>query len=1197
MPRPKSDTAETLVETTDASAGAGRETPARSVDPWVLEAERSASAPRFRPPALGPVPKGPVYLLGLLAALRAAGLVLVAEAIARGIGALAAGDLAAETTRLIVVLGIAGALLRAGAEWATSVVARRIATSVKQRIRGRLWRQIAAGDAAGGGTAVLAADGLDDLDDYYVQSLPATIAAAVVPLLVGVRVLGADWLSAVIIVVTIPLIPFFMILIGRHTQQRTDEALTALTRLADHLAELARGLPVLVGLGRVDEQAKALEQLQRRYRERTQETLRWAFLSALALELVATISVAIVAVFLGLRLLNGTMELEPALVALILAPEAYAALRQVGTAFHASQDGLSALDRSREILERPAPADVRAASDSGPIRLESLSVQYAGRDAPTLAGISAELTGIVSIAGPSGAGKSTLLGALAGALPDDAVVSGRVHGVGADAVGWTPQAPRAFAGSPRAELALYGADPLAALDELGLAHVADAAVAELSPGEQRRLAVARALARVDAGARLLVLDEPTAHLDRASAERVRAAILRRADRTVVVLASHEPETTALATMTVPVGAASPVGAPPLAEERAAAGRTRLEAAAAADGLDTPSALRALGYSTNGKGAQGYSTNGKGGKGAKGSSTNGKGARLTIRSLIRPHFASWAGSIAMAVIAVSMGLALTAVSGWLIVRASIEEHIMMLLLAIVGVRAFGIFRSVGRYAERLLTHDAAFKVVDRLRVRLWRSIAARGAGSRRLLEGGAPLDYLVTLADELRDQLPRVLPPIAVGVLVIAGTGLTTAFIAPELTWIVVLTLAIATIVASALAIWSERGAAAARVGARSRIVRGTAALAAAAPDLRGNGVEGAALAQLDEASAELSAAERRGAWAAGLGSAVVTAALAALACLVPVLAPTLTAEAASVIALLTLALLEPLGDLVAAAHRVPALRAVLARLAPVLRPAAQPEWGDAEPPSPVAAVELDEVSVRYAGMSRPAVADVSGRAERGRWLVLDGPSGSGKSTLLSAIMGALPVERGAVRAAAAPATVSPTADIGRVADTADASERHTLYAAASAAGGVPLTELDERAWRSRVSWCPQDAYVFDSTLRGNLLLARTRDDAPDEAAMLAALEQAGLTRLVDSLGDGLDTRVGAGGSALSGGERQRLAVARALLTRADVILLDEPTAHLDAPTAAAMMADVREATADRVVMLVSHRHDDRLPADEIVTLA
>ncbi len=1157
MRRPGSDNAEpraTAPRTTALSRDAER----ASVDPWVLEAQRAASAPGFRRPALGPVPRGPVYLLGLLAALRAAGLVLVAEAVARGIGALSAGDLSAETTRLIVVLGIAGAVLRSGAEWATSVVARRIATRVKGDLRSRLWRRIAEGDPTGGGTAVLASDGLDDLDDYYVQSLPATIAAAVVPLLVGLRVLGADWVSAAVIVLTVPLIPLFMVLIGKHTQQRTDEALSALTRLADHLAELARGLPVLVGLGRVEAQAKALERLQAGYRERTQETLRWAFLSALALELVATISVAIVAVLLGLRLLNGTMQLEPALLALILAPEAYAALRQVGTAFHASQGGLAALERAQAIIDRPARSDIRAPlpdvpaaerADAGgtrpeappappPIRLDALTVRYAGREAPTLRAITAELRGIVSIAGPSGAGKSTLLAALTGTLPADAEVTGRIEGVVADAVGWAPQAPRAFATSPRAELALYGAEPTAALEELGLAHVADAAVPELSPGELRRLAVARALARVDAAATstgerlLLVLDEPTAHLDRASADRVRAAILRRAERAVVVLASHEPETTALATMTVRVGdlAVSPVpqqeGATTASEEHVAPA-ARLAAAAASPAAPTTAASR--------------------------------GRRLTLRSLLRPHAAIWAGAIALAAVAVGMGLALTAVSGWLIVRASIEEHIMVLMVAIVGVRAFGIFRSVGRYADRLATHEAAFRVVDDLRLRLWRAIAARGAGSRRLLEGGAPLDYLVTLADELRDQLPRVLAPIGVGVAVIVGAIVTTALVAPQLALAMALTLLLATAAGAALAIAAERGAAAARVDGRSEIVRGTAALATAAPDLRGNGTVGAALARLDAASARLASAERRAAWAAGLGSAVVTAAVTSLAVLVPVLAPELSAEAASVVALLALALLEPLIDLVAGVHRLPALRAVLDRLGPLLQPAPQPAWGEATPPSPIAAVELDDVTVRYPGAARPAVAGARGSARAGGWLVLDGPSGSGKSTLLSAIMGALPLERGAVRA-----------------------------------DGLPLTRLEERAWKSRVAWCPQDAYVFDSTLRGNLLLARP--DAPDESVLRAALLGAGLAPLLDSLAEGLDTRVGAGGSALSGGERQRLAVARALLTRADVILLDEPTAHLDAPTAGAMMADVRQATADRVVVLVSHRGADRRPADTVVSL-
>ncbi|WP_243224675.1 thiol reductant ABC exporter subunit CydC [Microbacterium sp. CIAB417] len=1107
-------------------------------DPWVIEAERAARAPGFRRPDLSAVPRRSLYALGVLAASRALGLVLIAEALARGISGLAAGGIDGGGLRLVLVLGILGALLRSGAEWAASVLARRVATSVKQDLRGRLWRRLAAGDASGGGTAILAADGLDDLDDYFVQTIPAVISAAVVPLIVGVRILGADWVSALVIVLTVPLVPLFMILIGKHTQQRTDAALAALTRLADHLTELARGLPVLVGLGRVDEQTRALDSIQSRYRARTEETLRWAFLSALALELVATISVAIVAVFLGLRLLNGTMTLEPALLALVLAPECFTALREVGTAFHASQDGLSALDRTRALLSRSGGRDVREPGDAG-IRLEALSVRYAGREDAALDAVTGELRGITAVTGPSGAGKSTLLSALAGVLPADAVVSGRIVGVSADAVAWAPQAPRGFADTPRAELALYGAGA-DALREVGLAALADAAVAELSPGELRRLAVARALARIDAGARLLVLDEPTAHLDAGSAALVRAAISRRADRCIVVLASHEPDTLAMATGTIPVGATG-----------AESGRAGSEADASAAQRPGPAEVGTAAVAAPTSVAA-----------APNRPVAGPSGRLTLRALVRPHRWIWTASVLLAALAAGLGIALTAVSGWLIVRASVEEYIMYLLVAIVGVRAFGIGRAVGRYAERLVTHRAAFQVVDALRLRLWRAIAARGAGSRRLLEGGAPLDYLVTLADDLRDQLPRVLPPIGAGVLVIVGAIVTTGLVAPHLVLLVATVLLLAVAAASVLAIASERGAGAARVSARSDIVRGTSALAAAADDLRGNGATPAALDVLDAAGDRLAAAERRAAWSSGLGSAVVTAAVALLAILVAPLSPQLPAENASAVALLVLALLEPLVGLVAAVHRLPALRALRERLGPILRPAPSPEWGRMAPDAAVEEVALDDVTIRYPGAARPAVEGVAGVARAGRWLVLDGPSGSGKSTVLSAVMGALPLERGAVLA-----------------------------------DDVPLTRMTERGWRDRVAWCPQDAYVFDSTLRGNLLLARPRDDAPDDTALRAALARAGLAPLLDGLSAGLDTRVGAGGSALSGGERQRLAVARALLTQADVILLDEPTAHLDEPTAAAMMADVRSATADRVVLLVSHRTADRTPGDDVVSLA
>ncbi|WP_336645955.1 thiol reductant ABC exporter subunit CydC [Microbacterium sp. USHLN186] len=1116
-------------------------------DPWVIEAAREA-APARRPD-LRAVPRPALYALGLLAAARGLGLVLIAEAVARGIALLAdggaAGDgptgaLPTDAVRLILLCGLTGALLRAGGEWASSVVSRRIATSVKRELRIRLWRRIAEGERTGGGgaTAVLAADGLDDLDDYFIQSLPALVAAAVVPLLVGIRILGADWLSAVIIVLTVPLVPLFMVLIGRHTQQRTDRALGALGRLADHLTELARGLPVLVGLGRVEEQTRALDAIQQRYRRRTEETLRWAFLSALALELIATISVAVVAVFLGLRLLDGTMALEPALIALILAPECFTALRDVGTAFHASQDGLSALARVRAILALPHRRDVRAAAAEkaadaeaaqDAVRVHALAVSYAGRRTPALRPITAQLSGITAVTGPSGAGKSTLLAALVGALPADAEVAGTIDGVDSDAVAWAPQAPHAFAHTPRAELALYGADA-SALAEVGLAELADAAIAELSPGELRRLAVARALARVDAGARLLVLDEPTAHLDAGAADLVRRAVRRRADHCVIVLATHEEETLALASHRVEVGEEMP--RPGVAVRNAPSAEVVPPAARRAGDEARPAAQRPA-----------------------------SGIRpLTLRALLRPHAWLWAGSIALSALAAGLAAALTAVSGWLIVRASIEEYIMYLLVAIVGVRAFGIGRAAGRYADRLVTHRAAFAVVDALRLRLWRAIAARGAGSRRLLEGGAPLDYLVTLVDDLREQLPRVIPPLGAGLLVTVGAIVTTAFVTPHLTVLVAAVLLIAVTLAVVLAILSERGASADRVQARSDIVRGSSALASASDDLRGNGVADRALHALTAAGDRLAAAERRAAWSAGLGAAVVTVATTALAVLVPLLSAGRPAESASVIALLALALLEPLAALVSAVHRLPALRTLLDRLAPVLRPAPQPEWGERIPDA-VGELALHEVSIRYPGAARPAVAAVSAEVSRGGWLVLNGPSGSGKSTLLSAVMGALPVASGRIEA-----------------------------------DRMPLTRLRERAWRERVAWCPQDAYVFDSTLRGNLLLARARADAVDDDALRAVLRQAGLAALLRALDDDLDARVGPGGSALSGGERQRLAVARALLTRAEVILLDEPTAHLDQPTAVAMMADVRAAAAARIVLLVSHRAADRREGDTVVRL-
>ena len=1203
-----------------------------SSDPWHTSAESAAPTPR---PELGPVPAAALVGLGVLAVLKGAGLVLVAAAVASGIAGLMAGDL---DTRSVLLLGLIGGGLRALAVWGTRVGGHNIAIAVKRDLRGRLWDRLAAGDAEGaefaeddddprpsapariareregeGSVSILAADGLDDLDEYYATSLPAIIQAVAVPLIAGLWILGADWLSALIVALTVPLVPLFMALIGKHTQERTDEATGSLARLANHLTELARGLPVLVGLNRAEEQARALDDIQREYRTRLQQTLRTSFLSALALELIATISVAVVAVALGLRLMNDTVELEAALVALLLAPECFTALRQVGSAFHSSQNGLSALARVRRILsgarrgdvrgsELPVVADITSPIDlplvrtepqrteapedfptldeiaSGaawadepegvpdhapaPITIHDLSVRYADRAAPTLDGLSADIGGITAITGPSGSGKSTLLAAIAGTLPPGADSSGWIVGIDPALVAYAPQVPRAFTATPWDELVLYGSEnPEAPLREVGIARLAHSSIAEMSPGELRRLAVARALVRVDHGARVLVLDEPTAHLDERSADRVRDAIRRRASAATVILATHEPATLALAkrTVAVDVATAHPSGAVAVSSPSAAptasavspADGARQEPTSTTVGIPViTDSIRLPDAPDSGslrlpslRGPQHYAL--KPDRPAR--------WRALLR-LLRPTTVRWALGILLAAATTGMGLALTAVSGWLIVRASVEEYIMYLLVAIVGVRFFGIGRAVSRYAERLVTHAASFHVTDRLRRRLWRSIAARGAGSRRVLEGGSPVDYLVTLTDELRDLLPRTIPPLAVGVLAVLGITVTTWFTVPQLTGVVGGVLAAAAVIGAVLAIVAARGAHRRRIHERSTLVRGTAALATAADDLRANGVAHPAVTRLDQVGARLARAERWGSLGAGLGSAVAVFACSALAAWAPLLSPATPAELACVIALLALAAVEPIDELIVACHRIPALREVARRIAPLLTMPRPVSTGTAPAPRPVTRLEIDGVAATYPGRSEPVFSGLSGSVGTGEWLVVTGRSGAGKSTLLSVIMGALPAAEGVVRA-----------------------------------DGVALTDLDPASWRGRVAWCPQDAYVFDSTFRGNLLVGRARDDAPDDAEMLAALARAGLSDLVASLPDGLDTHVGAGGSALSGGERQRLAVARALLNRADVILLDEPAAHLDRPTAEAVMADIRAATEDRIVVLVSHRADVSAP--------
>ncbi|MEU5265886.1 thiol reductant ABC exporter subunit CydD [Amycolatopsis sp. NPDC021455] len=499
----------------------------------------------------------------VLGALAQAGLILAqAELLAR--------TLAGLTTALLAPLAavLAG---RALLGWGRRVHADRVAAAVEAALREAVLREAADGTHRRGGAVVtLLTKGVEAVEPYFAGYLPELAVAAVVPPAVLARLFVADWASALVILVTLPLIPVFGALVGKHVKTATEARWAALRGLGAHLRDVLAGLPTLRAFGREVFQTGVVRALAEAHRAATVRVLRTAFLSALVLELVASVSVALVAVPVGLRLLDGSLALGTALVVLLLAPEAYLPLRALGARFHASAEGLAVLDEVRELTgtSRP-PATAVAPSGPGHVVFENVTVEYPGRPA-ALREVSFELRPgeTVALAGPSGSGKSTVLAVLLGFTRPAAgrvLVDGRdladVLDADRDAwlrrIAWVPQRAHLFAGTlaenialgvPEAEeTAIEAAAEAAALTPVAAALPAGFATAlgergeGLSAGQRQRVALARAYfrcAREDVP--LVLLDEPTARLDNATEQTViQAARTLTAGRGALVVA-HRP---------------------------------------------------------------------------------------------------------------------------------------------------------------------------------------------------------------------------------------------------------------------------------------------------------------------------------------------------------------------------------------------------------------------------------------------------------------------------------------------------------------------------------------------------------------------------------------------------------------------------------------------------------------------------------
>lgn len=432
--------------------------------------------------------------------------------------------------------------------------------------------------------------GLENLEPYFVRYLPQLVLAATLTPATLLVVLGLDWLSAAIIAGTIPLVPIFMILVGRLTQGRSERGLRVMQRLGSQVLDLLAGLPTLRGFGRERGATGRVRELGQAHRRATMGTLRIAFLSGMVLELLTTLSVALVAVAIGMRLVYGQIDLVTGLTVLVLAPEVYLPLRQVGAHFHASTDGVAAAEQVFEVLETPLPErgtqpcpDLRASA----IRLRDVSVRAPGRDVLAPAGLDVELRPgqVLALTGASGGGKTTAVSVLLGLLRPDSGTVEVVPAVGSALplaeidpagywrqVSWLPQRPVLEPGTIDAVVGGAGADgapadpsrrdraaALTGLDQViaslpgGWQTLLGRGGAGLSVGQRQRVALTRALL---SDAPLVVLDEPTAHLDSASEEVVlRTVEALRAEGRTVLLVAHRPTLIALADQVVEVRSA------------------------------------------------------------------------------------------------------------------------------------------------------------------------------------------------------------------------------------------------------------------------------------------------------------------------------------------------------------------------------------------------------------------------------------------------------------------------------------------------------------------------------------------------------------------------------------------------------------------------------------------------------------------
>lgn len=1093
--------------------------------------------------------------------------------------------------------------VRAVLVWLSEVFANHVAVSIKTDLRVRLFAHILAlgpgfsGREKTGELTAAAMEGVEALDAYYSQYLPQVVISALVPLSILVVVLPLDPLSGFILLITAPLIPFFMYLIGKGAEGFTSRQFKTLRLLSAFFLDSLQGLSVLKHFGQSRDHSKKIAQASNKFRDTTLKVLKITFLSAFALEILATLSTAIIAVEIGLRLLYGRMEFREALFILILAPEFYLPLRMLGLRFHAGMNGISAAGRVFTILDTPIKKkDLRSETgienmpDSeksffSTIELTHISFAYPDETEKVLKDVTFSISSgqRIAIIGASGAGKTTVANlflrfteSYGGIISVDGKPLKEIDPeCWRKNISWVPQKPYLFHDTVEANICV--GKPDASKEEVArvarsaclhefietLPNGYDTVIGEgggrFSSGQAQRLAIARAFLK---NAPILLLDEPTSSLDPETESMIESSIrLLMKGRTVITFA-HRLNTIYQADKILVLEAGSIVESGTHEELLAQKGiyvkminaaSPIMEAESVKDLSPKPHPLA---------GDSGYLP-----------STSHPAPSIIRQSsvffrLLRFLCGSWhrvALSVLFSTLTIGASVALMGTSAWLISTAALHSSIAALGVSIAGVRFFGISRGVFRYIERLLSHNVTFCLLASLRVWFYEKLEPLAPARLMQSRGGDILARIVGDVEILENFYIRVAGPPVTAVFVAA---LTSSFLALyDLGMAVVLIgfFLVAGLVLPVISQLLSKRAGTEMVSLRARlsvqIVDGIQGMA----DIISFGKTAERLKKMASDSKDYGGMQRRLANLTGLfsGLSLFWAHLGMWSILFIAISRVGTGQIDGVmlacLVLSSMASFEAVTPLPLAAQMWNVSREAASRLFEIAD--TEPEVKD-DIGHPIdtnrLSIEFSDLSFTYPGQEAPALKNITFKTGMGNSIAIVGPSGAGKSTLAGLLLRFWDYRHGEILL-----------------------------------GDHSIKDYGQDEVRKQFSVAGQNSYFFNSTIRQNLLMGHpgaSQDEIRDAARKVK------LHDFIEGLPNGYDTIIGEQGVRLSGGERQRLAVARALLKKAPILILDEPTANLDPLTEQEVLETLFALMKERTTLLITHRLVGLENVDDILVM-